>query len=311
MEKINHPNLLVIGGTGFIGRHLIKNVVEKNWDVTSVSLTVPEQCKQEKAVRYLSLDLTKPSEAKTLLGENFNYVVNLGGYIDHKLFQHGGRELIDAHFKAVQNLVEVIPRESLKCFVQIGSSDEYGNATSPQNEDLRENPISPYSLGKVASTHFLQMLHQTESYPVVVLRLFLTYGPGQDAGRFLPQIIKGCFSAEDFPTSQGEQLRDFCYIDDSVSGIIKSLECPIALGEVINIASGSPVKIRQVIEKVTELVGSGTPNYGKFPYRVGENMSLFADISKAEKLLGWKPYTSLDTGLLRTIEWYIRSTGHE
>jgi len=202
-------------------------------------------------------------------------------------------------------LVEFIPRETLKRFVQIGSSDEYGNAPSPQNEDLREHPISPYSLGKVASTHFLQMLHQTENFPAIVLRLFLTYGPGQDLARFLPQIIKGCLSAEEFPTSLGEQLRDFCYIDDTVSAIIKSLECEAAVGEVINIASGTPVTIRQVIEKVTELVGgSGTPNFGGIPYRVGENMSLFANVSKAKNILGWKPCTSLDKGIKRTIEWY-------
>ena len=69
--------------------------------------------------------------------------------------------------------------------------------------------------------------------------------------------------------------------------------------------------IRQMIEKVTELVGSGTPNFGGIPYRVGENMSLFADVSKAKKILGWKPCTSLDTGVQRSIEWYIRSTEHE
>ena len=130
------------------------------------------------------------------------------------------------HFTALQNLLEVIPRGKLKRFVQIGSSDEYGNASAPQHETLREQPISPYSLAKVASTHFLQMLHLTENFPAVTLRLFLTYGPGQDTGRFLPQIIRGCLADLTFPTSAGKQLRDFCYLDDTVRAILQALNVP-------------------------------------------------------------------------------------
>ena len=79
----------------------------------------------------------------------------------------------------------------------------------PQCEELREQPISPYSLAKVASTHFLQMLQRTEGFPAVVLRLFLTYGPHQDNRRFLPQIIQACLRDDEFAVSDGHQLRDF------------------------------------------------------------------------------------------------------
>ena len=103
------------------------------------------------------------------LDKGFDYVVNLGGYINHQLFKDGGRNLIDTHFITIQNLVEVLPRNKLKRFVQIGSSDEYGNAPAPQNEKMREQPISPYSLAKVASTHFLQMLHKMNRWIILYL----------------------------------------------------------------------------------------------------------------------------------------------
>ena len=136
------------------------------------------------------------------------------------------------------------------------------------------------------------MLYRTERFPVVILRLFLVYGPGQDSSRFLPQIIKGCFSGKEFETSLGEQLRDFCYIDDITDGILKTLKCNDVNGEVINLASGDPVSIRSVIEKVRNYIGKGRPIFGKIAYRPGENMKLYADTSKAESLLKWKSTTT-------------------
>ena len=166
--------------------------------------------------------------------------MNLGGYINHTLFKGRRTTTIEEHFTAIQNFITVLSREKLRRFVQVGSSDEYGNAPAPQHEHLREAPISPYSLGKVATTHFMQMLHQTEAFPAVILRLFLTYGPGQNEERFLPQIIKGCLNDRSFPTSAGEQLRDFCYIEDVVYAIFLVLENDSVNGEIFNIASGQP-----------------------------------------------------------------------
>jgi nucleoside-diphosphate-sugar epimerase len=304
MEVMNAPNLLVIGGTGFIGHHLLKAAKMKGWENTSVSLNPPTKKRFVENVRYLHFDFTDRVLLKNHLDEDYNYVVNLGGYINHKLFKDGGRNLIDSHFTTLQNLVEVLPRLNLKRFVQIGSSDEYGNAPAPQHEKMREQPVSPYSLGKVAATHFLQMLNRTEGFPAVTLRLFLTYGPGQDSGRFLPQIIRGCLDETEFPTSSGEQLRDFCYVDDTVRGIMQTLVVSKVVGEVINISSGEPVPIRTMIDKVRNYTGTGKPQYGEVPYREGENMALYANVKKAEKLLQWKATTSLDEGLQQTIDWF-------
>ncbi|MEO0827015.1 MAG: NAD-dependent epimerase/dehydratase family protein [Cyanobacteria bacterium J06639_16] len=298
------PHLLVIGGTGFIGHHLLKAAKRQSWKLTSASLNPPSQDRHVDGVRYLLIDLTDASTIRRSLEEEYDYVVNLGGYIDHTLFQSGGRAMIEAQFTALQNLIETLPRGSLKRFVQIGSSDEYGNVPSPQHEALRENPISPYSLGKVASTHFLQMLHRTEGFPAVTLRLFLAYGPGQNNKRFLPQIIQGCLQNKEFPTSTGEQLRDFCYVEDVANAIIQTLTSEEMDGQVFNVASGQPIAIRTVIEQVRDLIGKGKPNFGAIPYRVGENMSLYADITRILNVLNWRPQVGLEDGLRNTINWY-------
>ena len=125
--------------------------------------------------------------------------------------------------------------KKIKRFVQIGSSDEYGNNISPQSEDMREDPITPYSYAKTALTHFLQMLHKTENFPCVILRLFLVYGPRQKLDRFIPQVITGCLKNNEFDTSHGNQLRDFCYVDDIVQAILKSFENEEVNGKILNV----------------------------------------------------------------------------
>lgn len=294
--------LLVVGGSGFIGRHVVSHGVALEWDVTSLSLH-PNNTPTDN-VHYVVADISDSQLLKTVLkGYSFEYVVNCGGYIDHTLYSDGGRDVFKQHFEGVLNLTEVLDRQILKAFINIGSSDEYGSAPAPQVELQRESPISPYSLGKVAATHFLQMLHRTEKFPSVTLRLFLTYGPEQDNRRFLPQIITGCLGGKAFPTSAGQQLRDFCFVEDTVSAIFSALQNPRAIGEVINIGSGQPVSIREMIETVQRLIGRGMPQFGAVAYRMGENMELYADISKAKMLLGWKPKVSLEEGLGKTIHW--------
>ena len=298
--------LLIVGGTGFIGRNLVLNALEKGLNIVVVSLNKSSSQQKIEGVDYLQMDITKPIQTSNQLTETpFDYVVNLSGYIDHCRFLEGGRKLIKAHFEGVQNLLQLLDWSKLKRFVQVGSSDEYGNHPPPQHEKMRELPISPYSLGKVASTQFLQMLHRTQDFPAVIVRLFLTYGPGQDNKRFFPATIKGCLSDDPFPTSAGEQLRDFCYVDDIAQGILSILTNEQVNGEIINLASGNPVTIRDATELIQKTLGRGAPEFGKIPYRIGENMALYADISKAKRILGWKPVVAFEDGVERTINEYL------
>ena len=297
--------LLIVGGTGFIGRNLALAAVMNGFDTIVLSIKIPTNERMVEGVEYLQANITNSIQIQNKLSTTkFDYVVNLSGYIDHYSFLEGGRQVIDTHFGGLQNLLQVLNWSSLKLFVQIGSSDEYGNLPAPQVEEMRESPISPYSLGKVASTQLLQMLHRTEGLPIVVLRLFLVYGPGQDNKRFLPQVINGCLSNAHFPASAGEQLRDFCYVDDVARGILMTLTNDKVNGEIINLASGKAISIRKVVQLVQKNIGQGTPDFGVVPYRIGENMALYADISKANKILGWEPTVSIKEGIERTVGYY-------
>lgn len=299
-------SLLVVGGSGFIGQHVVADALALGWQVTSLSLTGKPKVSLPN-VQYLAADMAKRKLLNsTLAGKSFDYVVNCSGYIDHTLYLRGGRRLIESGFFGLLNLVEALDRDRLKGYVHIGSSDEYGGSPAPQVETQRESPISPYSLAKVAACHFLQELYRTEGFPATILRIFLAYGPGQTPPRFLPGLIKGCLRDEHFPVSAGEQMRDFCFVKDVTKAIFAALSAPAAGGEVINIGSGKPVTIRSMIEVVQKMIGKGQPDFGRIPYRPGENMALYPDISKAARILGWIPTTTLEEGLAQTIAW-VRS----
>ena len=106
-----------------------------------------------------------------------------------------------------------------------------------------------------------------------------------------------------FPTSAGDQLRDFCYVDDVVQAIFEALISEAAVGEIFNVGSGNPISIKDLIEKVRGLIGQGKPEYGRIAYRADENMALYPDCKKIKDLIGWYPTIDIDTGLQRTIDW--------
>ena len=308
MDYVNYKHrILVVGGTGFIGHHLLKETVRRGWSCTSVSLNAPIQHRKIAKVNYVFADVTNKSELKSKLDDYYDYVVNLGGYPDHNLLNEGGDKIINNHFAAVINLVSATSRRKLKRFVQIGSSDEYGKAQEPQTETTREQPISPYSIAKVASTHFIQMLHRSEQFPGVTLRPFLIYGPGQDEKRFIPQVIKGCLSESPFPISEGKQLRDFCHVNDAVEAIMLAMMSDDSNGNIFNVGSGVPITIRSVVEKITNIINKGKPLFGEVSFRPGENMYLYANIDSIHKVLKWEPTVNFDTGIRGVIDWYKKN----
>lgn len=295
-------NALVVGGTGFVGRNLIHFLKDEIFEIDCLSTSEPSEARKVRGVNYLTANLQDYSSLERVLGRRqYRFVVNAGGYVDHRRFGSGGESVFATHFTGLVNLVSVLDKSRLDRFVQIGSSDEYGTQPAPQVETMREQPITPYSLAKAAGTHFLQMLSRIEGFPGVVLRLFLTYGPGQNNERFIPQVVNACLANKQFPTSDGIQSRDFLYIADAVEAINAALYAEDCIGEVINVASGCPVRVRDVVERICLLAKGGNPQFGRIPFRPGESMSLYADIDKAKKLLSWTPTTSLDDGIQKMI----------
>ena len=241
-------SLLVIGGTGFIGYYIIKEAKKKGYKITSISLNKPKKKRYQKGVKYITVDLLNFKELKKKINNNYDYVVNAGGYGSHPEFGQDGNKLIESHFLGLLNILQILlKKKQLKKFIQIGSSAEYGQVKAPINELMVCRPKTPYAIAKLSCTNILLYLHETQKFPVIILRLFLVYGGGQKNNRFIPQIINGCIKQSSFPVSAGNQIRDFCYIDDVVKAILLSMNCKKGFGQVINIASGKPIKVKSIV----------------------------------------------------------------
>ena len=295
-------NILITGGTGFIGYHLAKKCLDLNWSVDSISTKSPPLKRKLKKVNYLKIDISKKKKLIRNLKSDYDFVVNLAGYVDHSK----KNKTMKSHFNGCKNLAKFFLNKNLKKFVQIGSSIEYGKSRSPQKENkknLRET-YSTYGNAKLFSTKFLLELKKKYNFPITILRLYLVYGPKQDVNRLIPFTIISALKKVKFNCSAGKQFRDFIYIDDLVSAIVKTLKNRKTNGEIINIGSNKPVRIKDLIIRICSLVGSGKPIFGKIKLRKDEIKSLYPNINKAHKILKWGPKISLNTGLKRTIKYY-------
>jgi nucleoside-diphosphate-sugar epimerase len=261
---LNKKKILITGGTGFIGYHLAKKCLKLNWSVTSLSTKNPTKIRKLKKIKYLISDISNKSDLKKIININYDYVVNLAGYVDHSK----KKKTLYSHYNGCRNISEIFLRKKIKKFIQIGSSIEYGRNLSPQKENLNNTKtFSVYGKAKLMSTNYLLSLYKKYSFPVSVLRLYLVYGPYQDRNRVIPIVIDNALKSKEFDCSLGTQFRDFVYIDDVVNGIIKSLKTKKDNGQIINLGSEKPIMIKDVILKICKIIGSGKPQFGKIKFR--------------------------------------------
>jgi nucleoside-diphosphate-sugar epimerase len=291
--------ILILGGTGFIGYHLAKEALKKGFEVTSVSKNHPKK-RRLKNVKYLILDISNKNSVEKKIKKNFKYVVNLAGYVDHS----EKTKTYKSHYLGCKNISNFFLKKKLIRFIQVGSCMEYGHAKSPQKENFKCKPESVYGIAKLLSTRHLLNLYKKKQFPVTILRLYQVYGPYQDLNRFLPIVINSCKLNKDFPCSHGRQYRDFLYVNDLISAIFLILKNQKALGEILNIGIGKPLKIKNIIQKIIRYYKSGKPNYNKIKLRKEEQIKIYPDTSKAKKILKWKPKINFSKGLKKTIEYY-------
>ena len=295
--------LLIIGGTGFIGFNLLKKLSNLGYGLTSISLKYPKRINIVSGVKYIKLDISKKSEFKKIKN-NFNIVVNAGGYggLDNNF--KNINKVFEVQFKGLKNLASFCLNKKIEKFIQIGSSLEYGSTSGIHSEkDFAANPITVYGKSKLYSTNYLKFLYKVYNFPVVILRLYQVYGPNQKKNRIIPYVIESIIKKKKIYTTKGNQVRDFCYIDDVTDAIVKCIKTKKLAGEIINIGFGRGYKIKDVLEKIFKFF----PTYNnknkvvKIDTLKRQTKKLVPSIKKAKKLLNWSPKIGLEKGIKKTI----------
>ena len=199
----------------------------------------------------------------------------------------------------------------VKRVIYAASSSAYGDTpTLPKHEAMKPDPISPYAVAKLASEHYMTSFFRCYGLETVSLRYFNIFGPRQDPSspysgvlaKFVTQMLRG-----EQPTinGDGEQSRDFTYIDNAVEANLLACKAPAAkvAGQVFNVATGRRVTLNETFKALQSLTTyTGLPKYG--PERGGDIKHSLADISKAEAGFGYKPKVDFEEGLRKTVEWY-------
>ncbi len=298
--------ILIVGGTGFLGFNIARSLLNKKNRIFSISTKPPKKKRKLKNVKYLICDISNKKKLINTLRryKKFDYVLNFGGNVNHK----DKTQTYKSHFIGCKNLVEIMIKKNIKRFIQVGSSVEYGRYNSPQSEKFLpklKDLKSIYGKAKLRSTKLLIYYFKKNNFPVSIIRPYLIYGPEQDLNRIVPITISACLKRKNFPCSEGNQLRDFLYIDDFVKLIKKFLVTKKDLnGEIFNVGSGKPIIIKKVIKKIVKKVGYGKPDFGKINLRKDEILKMYPNLSKIRKYTGWKPNINFDKGLTKTILSY-------
>ena len=298
-----NKKILIIGGTGFLGHHLAKKCLLKKWDVTSISTSSPKKKRFLPKIKYIIVDITKKKLLLKKIKSDYDFVVNFGGYVNHseKL------KTYKSHYIGCKNLADIFKYKKIKSFIQIGSSVEYGNIKSPQNENNKievKKLKSTYGKAKLMATNYLLQLNKKYNFPCTILRLYLVYGPLQDNNRLVSHTLNECLNNNTFPCSAGKQYRDFLFVDDLLKAIFKCFDNKKSFGEIINIGTGKPKNVKKVILYIKNKINLGKPIFGKISLRKDEILKLYPSISKAQKILKWKPNTSFQEGIKIIISCY-------
>lgn len=306
---VSRPRVLVTGISGFIGSHLARRLVEEGAEVhglvrRSSNLWRIQDLKKQIALHYSDIR-DFDSVRKGIRGIQAQKVFHLAAYVDVRRSLEVADEMVEVNVKGTLNLLRALEGTGYDCFINTGTSEEYGYNPPPFREDQPPSPVSLYSVSKAATTMLCQMLHKTVGLPTLTLRPFLTYGPGQEGDMLIPSLVRRVLKGEAVEMTKGEQTREFNYIDDIVDGFIKASVSPEAVGEVINIGNGLEYRVRDVVEMILKLMNSPMkPNLGALPYRPGETRHFYCDNTKARNILGWESSVGLEDGLVRTINWF-------
>ena len=308
--------VLVTGGAGFIGSHLCRRLLA---DGHSVSVVDNESNGRRECVParawYLRGDVTRPEEVEPAFARGLDAVCHIAGQVS--IIRSFSDPVADlrTNVEGTVQILKLCLKYKVPRLIYASSMTLYGDCKHvPIAEDEPCRPDSYYGITKYAAERYV---HATAERPdldfdfsVTSLRMYSVYGPGQSFSNPYQGVL-GIFSGNLLrgePITifgDGEQTRDFVYIDDIVDGWTRALSTPAARGCVINLGSGRSLSINELAAYATAAFGYAPGAYDilRAPSRPGEQRAVRADIGLARSVLGWEPNTSFEAGLAKTIEW--------
>jgi UDP-glucose 4-epimerase len=303
--------VLVTGASGFIGSHLTRRLIADGAEVHALTSTVssvypPRLLEVREQITLHEASLTDRGALTIVAGDvKPSYVFHLGAYTHVGKSWQRVDECIQVNVQGTVNLLMALEPVGFTRFVNVGTSEIYGDIDVPFREDASVHPISPYSVSKHAAEEFCRLFAEARSWPIVRVRPFNAYGPMQSPDRIVPEIITRALQAQPLRMTLGLQTRELNYVADLADGMVCAALAPDVDGELLNLGCGREISMRDLATMILSVLGDPiTPEFGALPERPIEIPRMYADTGKTEQRLGWRAATSLEDGLARTVDWY-------
>lgn len=315
MVQLKH--ILVTGGAGFIGSHLCEKLLLQNFKITcidnfdafyniSIKKKNIENALLHPNYQFIQLDIRNMADLELQLRENYDVIIHLAANAGVLPSIKSPLVYTQTNIVGTQNLLEFAKNKNIKKFIFASSSSVYGvNDNVPWSEsDNVLKPISPYAATKVSGELIGQVYSSLYNIQFLALRFFTVYGPRQRPDLAIYRFTKMINDGLPIPFfGDGSTQRDYTYIDDIVSGIIATLNYEKSLYEIINLGNNRPVTLIKLVQIIEMVVGKKAI-INKLPNQIGDVPKTYANIEKAENIIGYSPSIKLEEGISLFYQWF-------
>jgi NAD dependent epimerase/dehydratase len=314
------PKVLVTGAGGFIGSHLVEELVKQGEEVRAfvrynsrdergLLEDLPKEIQNQ--IEIDSGDLKDPDAVKKVM-KGCMKIFHLGALIAIPYSYVHPFDFIQTNVIGTAHLLNAcLENSGVERIIHTSTSEVYGTAQYiPIDEKHPLQAQSPYAASKIAADKLVESYYLSFGLPIVTIRPFNTFGPRQSLRAIIPTIISQAVQGKKIRLGNVEPRRDFLFVKDTVRGFIELAKCSKAVGKVVNIGTGRDISIKELVKKILSQMGKGGEikvEGRRIRPEKSEVTQLIADTRLAKKLFKWAPRYTLEDGLKETIEWYRKN----
>lgn len=303
--------VFITGATGFIGSHMARRLVREGYEVHALTRSNSDTARirdvESSIVKHIGNLTDREGIFKILREIEPSHIIHFAVSTAMSGMTAPADEVVRTNLEGMVNLVDAAKEINIDSFINTGTFLEYGSANRPSKEEESQGiPPEIYSITKLASTHYGQVVAQKEGKPIVTIRLFTPYGPHITKGRLVYNVIASALKNEPIRMTGPKITRDFIYVEDLMDLYLEAMQKARQFpGEIFNAGSGKATTFEDLVKMIVKITDSKSGvEWGALPSVVYDNNLWQADMEKTFSHFSWRPQNTLEDGLKKTSDWF-------